>query len=252
MLRASTSAIGAEPSSFRGREAVSRPRALTVDFERLEAELEAARRRVEALAARMHKRGADEAAFAAAMDAEADAERALAAARGDEYAVPMDIGAVWSGGAPLPHLLASGGRTFLAFYLEDDDPDWDGTYARIVDPASGAEEALALVELVGCVSVKMGSPNDEVLHGHPLYRRGLGGYGTYVVENSRWLAELIEINRVHDRFDPDAWRDAKHFMLVFHDETVDAVADRIEVQPVRGSMRAVLKDTVDRLWTAAT
>ena len=120
--------------------------------------------------------------------------------------------------------------------------------ARSVDPRADTVESLALAELEGAVAVKMGPPNDEVLHGHPLYGRGLGGYGTYVVENSRWLAELIEINRVHERFDPQAWEDKRHFLLVFHDETVEAIARDIEVRTVRMSMRALLAESIEKLW----
>lgn len=63
-----------------------------------------------------------------------EAERALAAACGEEHAVSVDLGVRWSGGAPLPHLLSSGHRTFVAFYLDEPDPDWDGTYVHVVDP----------------------------------------------------------------------------------------------------------------------
>jgi hypothetical protein len=198
---------------------------------------------------KLPRKGADEAAFSAALDEQRAAERRLAAARGEEYAVPFELGVVWSGGAPLPHLLSSGHRAFVAFYLEEFDPEWDGTYTRVVDPADDKVEPLALAEFKGAVAVKMGPPNDEVLHGHPLYGRGLEWYGTYVVENSRWLSELIEINRVHERFDPQAWEDKRHFLLVFHDETVEAIACDIEVQTVQTSMRALLAQSIEKLWS---
>jgi hypothetical protein len=210
-----------------------------VDVERLEQELAEATKRVER---------ADREAFAAAWGDQLAAERSLAAARGEEYAVPFELGASWSGGASLPHLLSSGLRSFVAFYLEEPDPNWDGTYVRVVDPTGDAQESLALAEFMDSVAVKLGPPNDEVLHGHPPYGRGLGGYGTYVVEGSRWLAELVEINRVHHLFDPKWWEDKRHFLLVFHDETVEAVARDIEVQRVRASMRALLAESIDKLW----
>ena len=180
---------------------------MAVAFERLEGELAEAQQRVEAALKRLPTEAEAGVAFAAALDEQLAAERALAAARGEEYAVPFELGVRWSGGAPLPHLLSSGMRSFVAFYLAEPDPDWDGTYVRVVDPRDEAEQALALAEFKGSVAVKLGPPNDEVLDGHPLYGRGLGGYGTYVVENSRWLAELIEINRVHEHFDPRSWED---------------------------------------------
>jgi hypothetical protein len=197
---------------------------------------------------KLPKKGADQGAFSAALDEQLAAERALAAARGEEYAVPFELGVVWSGGAPLPHLLSSGHRTFVAFYLDVPDPNWDGTYTRIVDPTADTAESLALAELKGAVAVKMGPPNDEVLHGHPLHGRGLDYYGTYVVENSRWLTELIEINRVHAQFDPQTWESRRHFLLVFHDETVEAIARDIVVQTVHMPMRALLAESIDKLW----
>ena len=217
------------------------------EIERLERELVEAQRRVDATMKGRLRKGPDE-AFDAAWDEELAAERALAAARGEEYAVPLDIGVRWSGGAPLPHLLSSGQRSFVAFYLEERDPNWDGTSVRIVDPSDESEQSLALAEFKGSVAVAFGPPNDEVLEGHPLYGRGLAGYGAYVIENSGWLAVLTDINRVHEQFDPQWWQEKRHFLLVFHDETVAAIASGIEVKQVRASMRALLSEAIERLW----
>ena len=198
---------------------------------------------------RLPNEGADaQAAFSGALDEQLAAERAVAAARGEEYAVPFELDVQWSTGAPLPHLLSSGLRSFVAFYLEEPDPEWDGTYVRVVDPAEDEVESLALAEFVRYRAVKLGPPSDEVLHGHPLHGRGLAGYGAYVVENSRWLAELIEIDCVHDRFNVKSWEDTRHFLLVFHDETVEAIAHDIAVQPVRTTMRSLLVDSIEKLW----
>jgi hypothetical protein len=53
---------------------------------------------------------------------------------------------------------------------------------------------------------------------------GLDGYGAYVVENSGWVAELMEVNSVHRQYRAENWADARRFLFVFHDETVEAVA----------------------------
>ena len=216
-------------------------------LERLEKELAEAQQRVEAALERLPTAEAW-AALDVAQDERLAAERALAAARGEEYAVPFELGVRWSGGAPLPHLLSSGMRSFVAFYLDEPDPAWDGTYIRVVDPRDEAEQALALAEFKGSEAVKLGPPNHDVMDGHPLHGRGLAGYGTYIVENSRWLAELIEIDRVHEHFHPQSWEDKRHFLLVFHDESVEAIAREIEVQPVRTSMRELLAASIEKLW----
>jgi hypothetical protein len=183
----------------------------------------------------------------AAFEAQLHAERALAAAREEEYAVPVELGVEWDAGAPLPHLISSGHHTFVAFYLREFDPNWDGTYVTIVDPKSEAPASLGLAEFTQCTAVRMGSPNDEVLHGHPLHGRGLGGYGAYVVENSRWIAELIKINSVHSLYRTENWSDARHFLFVFHDEILEAVARGVEVERRRESMPELLAQTLKRL-----
>lgn len=73
-------------------------------------------------------------------------------------------------------------------------------------------------------SVKMGSPNDEVLEGHPLWGSGLEFYEAHEVKNSPWIKELMDINRVHDQFRESHWNEDRHFILTFHDETLECVA----------------------------
>jgi hypothetical protein len=220
-----------------------------VDIEGLDKALKNARKRADEAVSRLSTGGAEASeAFRAALNAQLEAERALAAARGEEHAVPLDLGVQWSGGAPLPHLLSSGHRTFVAFYLDEPDPDWDGTYVTVVDPTDEAPASLGIVEFMRCSAVTIGPPNDEVLHGHRLYGRGLDGYGAYVVENSCWVAELMKVNSVHDQYRAESWSDARHFLFVFHDETVEAVARDIEVETFRENMPALLAQTIVRLW----
>lgn len=211
-----------------------------MDIRRLEEELVRARERAdEALGGHLEE-------SIAAMNAQAEAERALARARGEEHAIPVDLGVVWSGGAPCPHVLA-GYRTFVAFYLQEDDPNWDGSYVTIVDPASDEPASLGLLEFEGCGAIKMGPPNDEVLDGHPLYGRGLEHYGAYEVVNSQWKAELERINSVHHMYDPHTPDRSRHFLLVFHDETIDVIADAFKLEAFTMSMPALLAKTAARL-----
>ncbi|MGV8847905.1 MAG: hypothetical protein ACOH16_00010 [Propionibacteriaceae bacterium] len=37
-----------------------------------------------------------------------EAERELAASRGEEWAAPLDLAVMWDGGAPLPHVISKG------------------------------------------------------------------------------------------------------------------------------------------------
>ena len=109
--------------------------------------------------------------------------------------------------------------------ISEPDPAWDGSYATMVDPASDASEPLAIVEFERCYSHRFGGPNDEVLEGHPLYGRGLDAYRAHEVINSRWLAAEQAINSVHHWYRPEAWTTRKHYLLAFHDECFECLAE---------------------------
>src|ERR1051326_1053079 len=192
---------------------------------------EAKARQSRAIAALAPKHcGGETEEFMAARAAVLQAERDLAAAKGEQYAVPMEFPVSWDHGAPLPHLLKNDYRTFLVFFLQDVDPNWDGTYVSVREPNSNVSEKLALVAFERCICAKMGTPNDEVLHGHPLYGKGLAAYEAMSVENSTWLNDLEKINAVHSCYKAEFWRSLKHYILPFHDSTFECVARGFTVE----------------------
>jgi hypothetical protein len=120
-------------------------------------------------------------------------------------------------------VLLSGLRTFVAFYRSVHDPVVGGTNPR----ARGlqADHRIGVVEFKRVTSIKVGSPNDEVLRGHPLWGSGLKFYSAHEIENSPWITELMEVDRAHERFDESPWHGRHHFLLTFHDETLECVAN---------------------------
>ena len=92
-------------------------------------------------------------------------ERSIAAELGLPYAERVDLGVTWDAGTPMPVLLA-GLRTFVAFYLSAHDRVFDRNSPRVRDPQ--ADRGIGIVEFKRMTSIKIGTPNDEVLRGHPL------------------------------------------------------------------------------------
>ncbi|WP_394845077.1 hypothetical protein LZC95_49495 [Pendulispora brunnea] len=172
-----------------------------------------------------------------------EAERKRAAARGEAYAQPYNAIPTWDAGAPVPHLLSSGRNITLVYYGRANDPTWDGTWAHVRDLSDLAP--VVVLDFLGCAIFKMGSPNDEVLHGHPLFGKGLDFYAPQIVENSPWLRELETINRVHARFDADHWRSMHHFILPFHDETFECIARGTQARVQRASLAETVRVAMD-------
>ncbi|MFT5353902.1 MAG: hypothetical protein ACI9KE_001102 [Polyangiales bacterium] len=160
-------------------------------------------------------------------------ERELGHAKGEEVAIPYPWSPIWNGGAPEPHIVASGHRVYLLYYVHTPDPDWDGTYVNVIDSSSPAAMPLAIVEVERCYSHRFGGPNGEVFHGHPLGERGLDGYGVYVVEGSKWIAEHRATNSVHSMYDESAWEKPKHFFFAFHDNVFECIAQGFNVETVQ-------------------
>jgi hypothetical protein len=168
-------------------------------------------------------------------------ERSTAAELGWPYAQPVELGVKWDTGAPMPVLLA-GLRTFVAFYLSIRDPRFDRLDIGRPDPLT--DHGIGIVEFKQVTSVKIGSPNDEVLHGHPLWGSGLEYYRAHEVRNSPWITELMTVNRVHERFDESRWSGKHHFILTFHDETLECVAQMTVTRTAPG---ATMPEVIARL-----
>lgn len=149
-------------------------------------------------------------------------------------------------GAPLPLVLADEHRVLLGYLIQDDDPDWDGTYVEVVGPESDAPGAI--VEFRGVEAFYFGAPNDEAFHGHPLAGRGLTPYSAARIEDSSWIRRLERMNSVHRYHRPDAFRALSHFVFAFHDTTFECVAKSFTPHTVPGPMSAIAAEMYRRLF----
>ena len=139
------------------------------------------------------------------------AERALAKAQGRQYAEVIDIGVEWETGAPMPLLVSNGLRASVMFH------------SRVAETANQR----GVIEFHLVSSIRMGAPNDEAISGHPLHGNGLRAYSAHEVYNSEWLQEHIRMNSVHPRHSDEVWRRNHHYLLAFHDEMVECLAEEV-------------------------
>ncbi len=137
-----------------------------------------------------------------------------------------------NGGSPMPMvLIGSSGNLFVLFYggelpvnmRQENNTEYD--------------EILVIMKFIQHSIYKFGSPNDEVLHGHPYYRLGLKPYSFFELKNSDWIKKLMKINSVHRQFNKERWKNDKHFILTFHDETFECIADGYEISEENISMK---------------
>jgi len=148
---------------------------------------------------------------------------------------PIDIG------APTPKILASE-HFLLLFYFVDKQ-----TKEILMERDVVSDRGVVILEFLNYLNFKLGSPNDEVLHGHPYFNLGLRPYSFFELENSDWLLEVIKVNSVHPRHDDCLFEDYKHFILTFHDSTFECIAESYKVNFSVKSMGEVISERVEGL-----
>lgn len=72
-------------------------------------------------------------------------------------------------------------------------------------------------------ALSMGGPNDEALHGHPLYERGMAWYKNYEITNSPWISALERANRMHRAHKASMYQNLRHIVMTFHDTLIEFV-----------------------------
>lgn len=142
-----------------------------------------------------------------------------------------------SAGSPCPLVLAGDHFLSLAYYLSDAPEDRGEEFSD--------REACALVQFKKARAHMFGGPNDEALHGHPLYERGLGPYGVFEIQHSSWVRRLEVMNSVHESHDPARFAVLKHFVFTFHDGTFECIAESFDASVHAGSVSQVLRAS----WT---
>ncbi|MCB9164085.1 MAG: hypothetical protein H6592_06585 [Flavobacteriales bacterium] len=136
----------------------------------------------------------------------------------------------WSAGATCPVVLAS-----------------DRGLTLLYNVALEEEESVGVVTFHRDRAHRFSGINDEILSGHPLYGKGLDPYSAHEVENSAWLKELQKVHSVHDRYDPTRWASVKHYILCFHDDMLEVLADGFTVEKRSGTVKEVLTGFVPEL-----
>jgi hypothetical protein len=85
-------------------------------------------------------------------------------------------------------------------------------------------EEIAVVTFPACLQLLYGHPNDEVLHCHPLYAKGLKHYSVHRVLHSSRLAALERANSVHHRHDAiNFLKDMEHYIFTFQEATLECL-----------------------------
>ena len=154
--------------------------------------------------------------------------------------IPFDLDIPWDTGAPEVKLFSTEYKTILCYYNFDDAYNENGDIS--------ISERTVLIEFDRCILHKFGSPNDETLGGHPLYKKGLKFYSAHVVRNSNWIEEIKNISKIHDRYLPGMYDDMKHYIFCFKDSTYECIAENFSFEVLTCSVKEVFLKIYDIMY----
>ncbi len=167
-----------------------------------------------------------------------ETERKLAAAKGQDYAVELDIGCE-------PNSNASG-----EIFLQSEFGDSILIFDAIGSPNTGEKRykdiGRAIIRFERCYQSKFGYPNDEAFSGHPLYCKGFSGYGVFEVVGKSWEQELIRQNRVSFPNTGDSWG-LRHFLFGFKEHVLECLAEKLKVDLTDKPLDQILHDVTRHL-----
>jgi hypothetical protein len=146
-------------------------------------------------------------------------------------------------GAPIPLLFADEHRLVVAYYANARAEPWVTEFGKAPIVAL-SEDNVAAVRFSRCYSHTFGPPNDEAFSGHRLYNMGLRPYSFCEVLRSSWIRALERMNAVHPHHDPRVFDRYRHFVIAFHDSTLECVAVECRFEAFRGDPNSALLGSI--------
>lgn len=134
-------------------------------------------------------------------------------------------------GSPSPTILSNDNELFIAFYgREESHSSLPRERNTIYDTGIFALRFKVYLKYT------FGMPGDETVYGHPYSRLGMKSYSFYELKDSDLIKSLQEIERVHPAYNPEKWKSFKHYILTFHDNMFECVAQGFEIREQNTSL----------------
>lgn len=145
-------------------------------------------------------------------------------------------------GAPEPIIISAGFNLILIFYVDlfDFPKMTDKLRERNIENDSG----VAIIKFKKRYIHKFGTPNDELIIGHPYYKLGLKPYSFFSVNDSDWIKEIKRIQALHPYFNEQIFDNLNHFVITFKDNTFECISEDYSIEYSFDSMQKVFNKIV--------
>lgn len=128
-------------------------------------------------------------------------------------------------GSPSPTIISSDNELFIAFYADRESISLLPQERNTIQ-----DSGIFALKFKAYLKYTFGLPDNETIHGHPYSKLGMESFSFYELKNSNLIKELQEIQKVHEYYNPLKWETYKHYILTFHDNMFECIAQDFEVR----------------------
>lgn len=134
-------------------------------------------------------------------------------------------------GAPSPTIISNDSELFIAFYASK-----ESTLFELQERNTVYDTGIFALKFKTYLKYTFGLPGNETIQGHPYSKLGMKPFSFYELRNSVLIKELQKIEKVHPSYNPEKWEMYKHYILTFHDNMFECIAQYFEIREENTSL----------------
>ena len=128
-------------------------------------------------------------------------------------------------GAPSPIILSNDNDLFVAFYVDMDDLFSVPQERNVI-----YDTGIFSLKFKSFLKYTFGMPGNETIQGHPYAKLGMRSYSFYELKDSDLIKSLQDIDRFHPYYDGRKWKKYKHYIITFHDNMFECIAQDFSLE----------------------
>ncbi|SFB86217.1 hypothetical protein SAMN05421780_101798 [Flexibacter flexilis DSM 6793] len=134
-------------------------------------------------------------------------------------------------GSPSPTILSNDNELFIAFYADKQSSSTIPQERNTI-----YDTGIFALKFKAFLKYTFGLPGDETIQGHPYSKLGMKSYSFYELRNSDLIKSLQDIEKIHPNYNPEKWKMYKHYILTFHDNMFECIAQDFEIREENTSL----------------
>ena len=136
---------------------------------------------------------------------------------------------------PEPHIFSNGVSTYLVYSCHEGSENLGHHHITVLDEVNETNYPYAIIQLKGCIAHRFETLEERFFKYMPLWDTGLKRHHAHVIENSKWLSDAKDIHEGEKNFNKKQWVNKEHYVLLFHENALEFLADGFETEVVRCS-----------------